>query len=489
MKRALSPELEKKIRELSPEKQALLKRRLTNEATLDPAYVLTRRNPKEPRVLSFAQQQLWLVDQLTPGASAYNVPYAMRVRGPLDVGALQRALDAVVGRHEVLRTLVLDFKGHPLPVVRKEWSVEMRQVDLRGMSAEESTTQLQQLLKTESTRPFNLAKDLKLRTSLYRTAVDEWVFSHVTHHIAWDLRSKAIFYQELSSLYAAFSEGMECMLPEPEYQYADFAAWQRKYLQGEVLEKLAAYWKAQLGGAAAALALPTDHPRPPVQSLKGAKYPVALSEHLLGSAQRLAHQNGATLYMLFLSAFYVFLHAYTGQSDISVGSPFAGRRNETDSIIGMFINTLVLRAGVQRDSSFSDLLARVRSTVLGAIANQDLPFEKIVEVVCPPRDLSRTPLVQVNFRLQAGTRTILQLPGLDVQPLELLDNNSAKFDLALQLPSLSNVPGYFEYNTDLFERGTIARMAEDVTDLLSGLLQSPDQPLAALDCVRRIRHA
>jgi non-ribosomal peptide synthetase component F len=223
--------------------------------------------------------------------------------------------------------------------------------------------------------------------------------------------------------------------------------------------------------------------------MKGAKHPVALSEDLLVAAQRFAQQHGATLYMLFLSAFYVFLHAYTGESDISVGSPFAGRRKETDSIIGMFINTLVLRTRLSGELTFRNLLARVRETALGAIANQDLPFEKIVEAVRPPRDLSRNALFQVNFRLQAGTRSLLELPGLDIQPLDLIDNNSAKFDLALQLPSLSEFPGYFEFNTDLFERSTISRMAEDIVVLLGSLLQSPDEPLQDLDCVSRIRRA
>jgi Condensation domain len=485
----LSPELEKKIRQLSPEKRTLLQQRLANAGTPDATYALSRRDPKEPRVLSFGQQQLWLVDQLTPGTSAYNVPYALRIRGPLDVGALQRALDAVVGRHEVLRTLFINLKGQPLPLVCKQWSVEMRQSDLQGMPPEQSAVELPALLKADATRPFNLAKDLKLRTTLYRLGTDEYVFCHVSHHISWDLRSKAIFYQELASAYAAFCQGKECTLSEPAFQYADFAAWQRKYLPGEVLERLVNFWKEQLDGAPAKLELPTDHPRPSVQSMKGAKYPVALSEDLLAAAQHLAHQNGTTLYMLFLSAFYVFLHAYTGASDISVGSPFAGRRKETDSIIGMFINTLVLRTPVRGEMTFRHLLARVRETALGAIANQDLPFEKIVEAVRPPRDLSRNALFQVNFRLQAGTRTMLELQGLDVQPLDLIDNDSSKFDLALQLPSLSKSPGYFEYDTDLFESRTINRMADDITGLLRGLLQAPDEPLRNLDCLARILRA
>lgn len=488
MKPTLASELGKKIQQLSPEKQILLQQRLKKAAAApESAYVIPRRGPKEPRVLSFGQQQLWLVDQLTPGASAYNVPYPVRIRGPLNVPALQRALDAVVGRHEVLRTLFVNFKGQPLPLVAKQWSVEMGLVDLRGMPANERSAKLPGLLKEDSARSFNLAKDLKIRTTLYRLAEDEYILLHVSHHISWDLRSKVIFYQELSPLYASFSEGKECALPEPPLQYADFAVWQRKYLQGEILEKLAAYWKEQLGGAPAKLELPADHRRPSVQRLNGAKYTVPLSEEVLTTAQRVAQQSGATLYMLLLSSFNVFLNCYTGETDISVGSPFAGRRKETDSIVGMFINTLVLRSRLSTELRFREVMARVRETTLSAIANQELPFEKIVEAVRPPRDLSRNALFQVNFRVQNAAPAKLELAGLETESLDLVDNNTAKFDLALELPSSPQSRGYFEYNTDLFERATIARMAEDFHALLPALMADPDKKLSELEVVRRIR--
>lgn len=487
LKPTLASDIGKKIQQLSPEKQILLQQRLKQARNADAAYAIPRRGPKDPRVLSFGQQQLWLVDQLTPGASAYNVPYPVRIRGPLNVPALQRALDAVVGRHEVLRTLFVNFKGQPLPLVAKQWSVEMGQVDLRNMSSDERSEKVPTLLKEDAARSFNLAKDLKLRTTLYRLADDEYILLHVSHHISWDLRSKVIFYQELAPLYAAFCEGKEGRLPEPALQYADFAAWQRKYLQGEILDKLATFWKQQLGGAPAKLELPADHPRPPVQRLNGAKYTVPLSEEILASAQRLAQQSGATLYMLLLSSFYVFLHCYSGETDISVGSPFAGRRKETDSIIGMFINTLVLRTKLSSNVTFRELMARVRETTLGAIANQDLPFEKIVEAVRPPRDLSRNALFQVNFRVQNAAPAKLELAGLETESLDLVDNNTAKFDLALELPSSAQSRGYFEYNTDLFERATIARMADDFHALLPALMADPDKKLSEVEVVRRIR--
>jgi len=387
----------------------------------------------------------------------------------------------------VLRTLFVNFKGQPLPLVAKQWSVEMAQVDLRNRPEEVRTAQLPGLLKEDAARSFNLAKDLKLRTTLYRLADDEYVLLHVSHHISWDLRSKVIFYQELAPLYAALCQGKECDLPEPPLQYADFAVWQRKYVQGEVLDKLTTFWKQQLSGAPAKLELPADHTRPPVQWLQGAKYPVPLSEELLTTAQRVAQQSGATLYMLLLSSFYVFLHCYTAETDISVGSPFAGRRKETDSIVGMFINTLVLRTKLSPDLTFRELMGRVRETTLGAIANQELPFEKIVEAVRPPRDLSRNALFQVNFRVQNASPAKLELAGLETESLDLVDNNTAKFDLALELPSSPLSRGYFEYNTDLFERETIARMAEDFHALLPALMANPDTKISELEVVRRIR--
>ena len=482
----LSNEVGKKIDQLSPEKRILLQQRLRQASQPESDLVIPRRTAKDPRVLSFGQQQLWLVDQLSPGASAYNVPYPVRFRGTVNVPALRRALDSVVGRHEVLRTLFVNFKGQPLPVVSKQWSVELREVDLRSVPLDQRADELTQLLKTDAARPFDLARDLKLRTTLYHLANQEYIFLHVSHHISWDLRSKVIFYQELSPLYAAFCAGKSCDLPDLPIQYADFAVWQRRHFQGEVLEELAAYWKQQLAGAPAKLELPADRDRPPVQGLRGAKYPMALSKELLDSAKKLSRETGVTLYMLLLSVLKVFLLCYTAEEDFSVGSPFAGRRKETDAIIGMFINTLVLRTKLSRELTFREVMGRVRETTLGAIAHQDLPFEKIVEAVRPARDLSRNALFQVNFRVQNSAPMALQLCDLETESLDLVDNDSAKFDLALELPSSPQSRGYFEYNTDLFNRSTIARMAEDFHALLLALLTTPDLKLRELDVVRRI---
>jgi hypothetical protein len=482
----LSNDVDKKIQQLSPEKRILLQQRLRQAAQESGEIVIPRRKADDPRVLSFGQQQLWLVDQLSPGASAYNVPYPVRIRGPLKVEALQRALDAVVGRHQVLRTLFVDLKGRPVPLVTKQWSVELRQVDLRSVPERARETEVARLLKEDAARPFNLARDLKLRTSLYRLAEEEYILLHVSHHISWDLRSKVIFYEELGPLYEAFCQGKSCELPELPIQYADFALWQRRHLQGKALEELATYWKQQLAGAPPKLELPADHPRPPVQTLRGAKHPMLLSEDELEAAKRLSREAGVTLYMLLLSVLKVFLLCYTGEEDLCVGSPFAGRRKATDAIIGMFINTLVLRTRIAGELTFREVMMRVRETTLGAIAHQDLPFEQIVEAVRPPRDLSRNALFQVNFRMQNSAPAALQLPGLVTEGLDLVDNATAKFDLALELPSSPQSRGYFEYNTDLFERSTIACMAEDFHALLAAVIAQPDVKLRELDVVRRI---
>ena len=482
----LSNDVGKKIQQLSLKQRFLLQQRL-RQAKGDSENAIPRRMPKDPRVLSFGQQQLWLVDQLSPGTSAYNVPYPVRIRGALNIDALQRALEAVISRHEVLRTLFVNFKGQPLPVICKEWAVDLKQVDLRTFPESDRDQHLSRLLKEDAGRPFDLARDLKLRAILYRLADREYVFLHVSHHISWDLRSKVIFYQELGPLYAAFCEGKTCQLDELPIQYADYALWQRRRLQGDVLEKLASYWKLQLVGAPDRLDLPADHPRPAAQSLRGAKYPMSLSEDSLECARGVSRQSGATLYILLLAIFKVFLLCYTSQSDISVGSPFDVRSKETEAIIGMFINTLVLRTKISYELTFRQVMARIRETTLGALAHQELPFEKIVGAVRPIRDPSRNALFQVNFRVQTGATVPLELPGLTTESLDPVDNDAAKFDLALELPSSSESRGYFEYNTDLFKGATIARMADDFRALLAALMKQPDAILNNVHVVRTIR--
>ncbi len=481
------PEVSSKLQQLSPKKRALLLQRLESSHLPAQANKIPPRNSNERRVLSFGQQQLWLVDQMNPGASAYNVPYPVLIRGPLNVEALQQSLNEIVGRHEVLRTLFVNFKGQPLPLVVKQWNVELVARDLTNIEESQRQISLKQLLKQDSAKPFDLARDLKLRTFLYRIGENEHVFLHVSHHISWDLRSRAILYEELSKLYEAHSTGCKCNLPELPIQYSDYALFQRRHLQGDVLENLSSYWRKQLGGSAHRLILPSDRPRPKVPSFKGAKYPVALSHELLQAAKNLSRQNGATLYMLLLACLKAFLLCYTSQQDISVGSPFAGRPADAEPVIGMFINTLVLRTKISEDLTFREVMNRVRATTLGAMAHQELPFEKIVEAVRPSRDSGFNPLFQVNFRVQNSTAISLHLPGLSTETLNLIDNEYAKFDLALELPSDPNSRGYFEYAYDLFDQPSISRMSQEFLLLLPALMDKPDSKIGALEAFRVVR--
>ncbi|BDI30441.1 hypothetical protein CCAX7_24920 [Capsulimonas corticalis] len=472
------------ISRLSPERRALLEQKLGRQSAPQP---IRRRRPDDPRVVSCAQQQLWFLDQLAPGSPAYTVPYALPVRGILDPTVLQKALDAIVGRHEILRTMYLSYQGRVLPAVAKNWSVELREVDLRSSPIADDERKIQELLEEDGARPFDLARDLKLRAAIYRLTDDQSIFLHVSHHIAWDLHSRTIFYRELEQLYDGFRSGREVTLPEMTAQYADYALWQRQQLQGETLERLETYWREQLAGAPAALDLPTDFPRPAFQHLRGTRLPLQLGADILEAARALARDSKVTLYMTFLASFYVFLYCYSGQDDFSVGSPFDERKlAQMEPMIGMFINTLVLRVRLDRGMTFRDLLGRVRDVVLGAIAHQDLPFDKIVDAVQPARDLSRMALFQSNFRLQGAAAPPLRLSGVEIGPSSVVDNATAKFDIALELPSTPNGWGYLEYSTTLFQPSTAQRMADGFQLLIRGLLEQPELSIDRLDSVRMI---
>jgi non-ribosomal peptide synthetase component F len=296
-----------------------------------------------------------------------------------------------------------------------------------------------------------------------------------------------LLYQELAALYEGICKGQPVHLPELSIQYADFAVWQRQYLQGETLDKLVTYWKRQLEGAPPQLALPTDHPRPPVQSLRGGKVFFVLPQALVEQANELSRQENVTQFMTLLAAFNVFLLGFTGQEDISLGSPIAGRnRVQTEALVGFFINTLLYRTRLSGNPTFRELQARVRELTLGAFAHQDMPFEKLVEVIGPPRDLSRNPLFQVNFRVANVPPAPLMLPGLTIVPLDLIDNATSKFDLALELGIWPGASSYWEYSTDLFDETTIHGMRADFEKLLAELLAQPQLPVAELATFREL---
>jgi amino acid adenylation domain-containing protein len=434
-----------------------------------------------PEPLSFAQQRLWFLERLEPGSPLHNIPVALRLEGALDAGALERSFLALVRRHEVLRTTFQQGDGEPVQVVYPATELPLAVVDLRELPAKEREAEARRLAGEEARRPFDLSAGPLLRATLMRLGEAEHVLVLVMHHIISDGWSTGVLVGEVKALYEAFTTGGESPLEELPLQYADHARWQREWLRGEVLEEQLAYWRRRLEGAAHALELPTDRPRPPARSFRGATHRVRLSAELLGALRRVGQQEGATLFMTLLAGFQALLHRYSGQQDISVGSPIAGRNHvELEPLIGFFVNTLVLRSRVRGEAPFRELLKQVKEASLGAYAHQDVPFEKLVEELQPVRDLSRTPLFQVMFVLQNAPTPELSVGGMKLQPLEV-DSQTSKFDLTLSLAeSEAGLEGVLEYSTELFERSTIARMAEHLRVLLEGVAADAGRSIAEL---------
>ncbi|WNG36167.1 amino acid adenylation domain-containing protein [Archangium violaceum] len=431
--------------------------------------------------LSFAQQRLWFLDQFEPGSPFYNIPAALRLSGPLDIEALRRSFEELVRRHESLRTTFISRDGQPAQVIAPTLSVPMEVLDLQDVPTSEREPRARELIRQEALRPFELANGPLVRTSLLRLASDEHVLLVTQHHIISDGWSMGVLVREVAALYAAFASGQRPALPPLPIQYADYALWQRSWLQGEVLDAQLGFWKQQLSGAPAHLELATDKPRPPIQTYRGAQHSFLLSPSLSQALATTSTQHGVSLFMTLLAGFQVLLHRYTGQDDLSVGSPIAGRRStELEGLIGFFINTLVLRSRISPDLSFRELLQQVRDTTLAAYEHQDVPFEKLVEELQPQRDPSRPPLFQVMFALQNMPIPELALGGLTLSPLEF-EGGISKFDLSLFMQETSQgLRGVLEYNTDLFEPATITRMAEHLQVLLSAVVASPGMPVSRL---------
>ncbi|HEX2092214.1 MAG TPA: condensation domain-containing protein, partial [Longimicrobiaceae bacterium] len=366
-----------------------------------PAVVPTGRTGPLP--LSFAQERLWFIDRMQPGSSTYNLPLALRLRGPLHTGALQRALGEILRRHEALRTVFAEVDGSPAQLVAPFGGFALPVADLSGLGEAAREAEARRRATEEALRPFDLAAGPLFRARLLRLSGEEHLLLLSMHHIVSDGWSLGVLFRELAALYAAYRDGRESPLPELPVQYADHAAWQRRHLQGAALQRQLAYWRERLADAPALLELPTDHPRPPVQSFRGASQRRELAAGALERLRALGRQEGATLFMVVLGAFQVLLSRYAGSEDVVVGSPIAGRtRREVEALIGFFVNTLVLRSDLSADPSFREVLRRVREATLGAYEHQELPFEKLVAELQPERSLSHSPLFQVTFTLQEG---------------------------------------------------------------------------------------
>jgi amino acid adenylation domain-containing protein/non-ribosomal peptide synthase protein (TIGR01720 family) len=431
--------------------------------------------------LSFAQQRLWFLDQLEPGSAFYNVPLALRLTGELNVSALESSLNEVIRRHEILRTNFVAVAGRPSQVIAPERTLKLTLEELSQPAEASAWAAARRRIKEEAERPFDLAQGPLMRCGLLRLGRREHLLLLTMHHIITDGWSLDILFRELAAHYTAFSRQATTRLAEPPVQYADFAAWQRERFGGEVLEAQLAYWKERLTSAPLSLPLPTDRPRPPVQSYRGATRSLALGESLTTRLRAFSRAEGVTLFMLLLAAFQALLHRYTGQDDFIVGTPIANRhRSELEGMIGLFANTLALRADLSGGPAFRALLQRVRETTLGALAHQDLPFERLVEELHPARDLSRTPLFQVMFAMQHAPLQGVEFPGLELCLLES-EGTVAKFDLTLSVDEAEDeLKVSLEYNTDLFDEQTIVRMLGHFETLLRQVADAPEQSISRL---------
>ncbi|MCC5666144.1 amino acid adenylation domain-containing protein [Nostoc sp. CHAB 5784] len=436
------------------------------------------RSPQLP--LSFAQQRLWFLAQLEPDSPFYNIPAAVRLKGELNIKALQQTFNEILSRHEALRTNFQTVEGQAIAVISETKPLRLPTIDISELSLDKQEVEIRQQAAQEAQQPFDISSDYLLRVKLLRLDAQEHIVLLTMHHIASDGWSIGVLVQELATLYPAFCNEKLSPLTELPIQYVDFAAWQRRWLQAEVLSTQISYWRKQLENAPKVLELPTDYSRPAIQTFRGATYSFNLSKELSVSLNKLSQQQGSTLFMTLLAAFQTLLWRYTGQEDIVVGSPIANRnRAEIEGLIGFFVNTLVLRTNLARNPSFEELLKRLREVALGAYAHQDLPFELLVEQIQPQRDLSHTPLFQVMFVLQ-NAPIVLELPGLTLSHVES-DSHTAKFDLTLFITETeSGLVGNLEYNTDLFAQTSIQRMAAHLQMLLSGIVANPQQRLSEL---------
>ncbi|MDJ0729381.1 MAG: non-ribosomal peptide synthase/polyketide synthase [Crocosphaera sp.] len=431
--------------------------------------------------LSYAQQRLWFLAQLESNSGFYNIPLVLHLEGNLNIEALEKSLEAIINRHEALRTNFRIIEGEPFQIIHPESSWKLTIIKEQEIINNNEEKNINEWLQKESFRPFDLANDPLIRVTLVEQSETEYYLLICLHHIVSDEWSMGVFTQELTTLYNAYNQGLQSPLNDLPIQYGDFALWQREWLEGDILQTQLNYWQKQLENAPELLSLPTDYPRPPEQRFIGSHQTFVLSSQLSEGIKQLSHKQGATLFMTLLTAFNILLYRYTGQTDIVVGTPTANRkRSELEGLIGFFVNTLALRTDLQGNLSFYELLNRVKEKALEAYAYEDLPFEKLVETLQPERNLSYTPLFQVMFGLDNDTRSEIALEGVKVTH-QTIENNTAKFDLLLSLvQTKSGIRGAWEYNTDLFDHSTIERLSGHFIQLLEGIITNPNQSINQL---------
>jgi amino acid adenylation domain-containing protein len=429
--------------------------------------------------LSFGQQGLWYVDQLVPGSAAYNVPSTIRVLALLDPWVLQQSINELVKRHEALRTTCKVVDGQPMQVIASSLTVPLPVVDLLKTPPAELEAEARRLAIADAARAFHVSEGPLLRTTLLRLAPDDHLLLLTMHHVISDEWSLGVFLQELTALYEAFSHGKPSPLPDLPIQFADFSLWQRQRLRGPTLDNQLAYWQRQLEGAPRILQLHTDHPRPPANTFRGAQYTHVLPQTFSAELKKLSRREGVTFFMVLLAAFQALLYRYTGQDDLLVGSPIAGRvRPESEQLIGFLVNTIVMRADLSGDPTFREFLGRVRDVAIEAYGHQDVPFEMLVQALAPEREPNRSPLVQVVMTLEPPLPTLAA--GWSLEDAHVA-NGASKFDLTLEIEDRADsLICHWEYSTDLFEESTIARMAGHWHMLLEGIVADPGQRLSQL---------
>jgi aspartate racemase len=471
---------------LSPAKRSLLELRLMKKRATGTGklMMIPRRETGERAPLSYNQQGLWVLNQLLPGTSLYHTPVVARLTGILNVTALEKSLHSIVARHDALRTTFVTLDGTPSQSVAEKITLDLPMIDLSQQPAAEREPAAQRILVEEARLPFDLSKGPLIRSLLVRLSDEEHILLVTMHHIITDGWSIGIFQQELSTLYKAFATGQTATLPELPIRYSDYSHWQRQWFTGDLYEAQLSYWKKQFKTLPPVLELPTDHPRPSVQAhraFRGAHHTISLSQQLTSDLKALAQKQGVTLFMTLLAAYEILLHRYTGEADIVVGTPIAGRAvPETESLIGLFINTLAVRTSLDGDPSFQEVLTRVKTSAMGAYAHQDLPFEHLVKELQPERTLAHNPLFQVMFVLQSEEIEPLQLPGLVTEHFRV-DHVMANFDLTLDIVERDGrLVCLFESNADLFEAETVTRLMGHFQTLIEGIVANPEQRISRL---------
>ncbi|HVN54986.1 MAG TPA: amino acid adenylation domain-containing protein [Anaerolineaceae bacterium] len=431
-----------------------------------------------PLPLSYSQQRLWFLDQLEPGNSFYNLPTAVRLKGWLDRQSLQKSFDEIIRRHEALRTNFQRMDGKPVQVISPPFYVEIPLMDLRDLAPEAREDAALQHAQAVAQQPFSLTAGPLIRVVLYQLEEDEFILLFVLHHIISDGWSMDILLKELTILYESFHNGLPSPLQDLTLQYADYAAWQQDWLKDRVIEDQMAYWKGQLADLSPILELPTDRPRPSIQSYRGAIQELSLPKELVSQMKAVCQKEGVTVYMLLLAVYQVLMARYTGQDDIAIGTALANRTHaEIEPLVGFFVNTLVLRGKISSETTFRAYLRQVRDTCLGAYANQDLPFEMLVDALQPERSLSHSPLFQVAFNMQSVPVDRYSLPDLEMEPL-IIHNNGTSFDLFLNIGETeSGLVAVMEYNLDIFHETTIQRLLRHFESLLTAALTNPNQPV------------